>query len=316
RGRDREAGRPADRGGASTGGDPVHRGPARDGGARDGVSALGRRRGGAGVPPVSAAMSRAEYIGSDGLGLAGAVRAGRVSARQVAEAALAQVAARGPAINALSTVLAEQARADAGRVDATMGAGRDPGPLAGLPFAVKNLFDVAGITTLAGSRINRERPAARRDAAAVAALLRAGAVLVGTLGMDEYAYGFTGENSHYGPVRNPHDGARVSGGSSGGSGSAVGAGLVPLALGSDTNGSVRVPAALCGVFGLKPTYGRVSRAGSVLFAASFDHVGVLGRSVRDVTAALDLMQGPDPEDPVCATRPAEPCLPLLGGGLD
>ena len=261
-------------------------------------------------------MSRAEYIGSDGLGLAGAVRAGRVSARQVAEAALARVAARGPAINAFSTVLAEHAWADADRVDAAIAAGRDPGPLAGLPFAVKNLFDVAGITTLAGSKINRERPPARRDAAAVAALRSAGAVLVGALGMDEYAYGFTGENSHYGPVRNPHDGARVSGGSSGGSGAAVGAGLVPLALGSDTNGSVRVPAALCGVFGLKPTYGRVSRAGCTLFAGSFDHVGTLGRSVRDVTAAFDVMHGPDPEDPVCCTLPAEACLPGLGAGAD
>jgi AtzE family amidohydrolase len=134
--------------------------------------------------------------------------------------------------------------------------------------------------------------------------------------MDEYAYGFTTENSHYGPVRNPHDATRVAGGSSGGSGAAVGAGLVPLTLGSDTNGSVRVPASLCGVFGLKPTYGRVSRTGTTLFAGSFDHVGALGRSVRDVTAALDVMQGPDPQDPVCATRPLEPCLPLLGEGID
>ncbi len=265
---------------------------------------------------MSRTMDRADYVASDGLGLASLVRAGRVSARAVTDAALAQIAAREPSVNAFTTVLDEQARADADRVDATIAAGRDAGPLAGLPFAVKNLFDVAGITTLAGSKINRERPPAARDAAAVRALRRAGAVLVGALNMDEYAYGFTTENAHYGPVRNPHDPTRVAGGSSGGSGAAVGAGLVPLTLGSDTNGSVRVPAALCGTFGLKPTYGRVSRAGSVLFAGSFDHVGVLGRSVRDVTAALDLMQGPDPEDPVCSTRSAEPCLPLLGGGVD
>lgn len=265
---------------------------------------------------MSRNMDRAGYVASDGLGLASLVRAGRVSARAVADAALAQIAARDPSVNAFTTVLDEQARADADRVDATIAAGRDAGPLAGLPFAVKNLFDVGGITTLAGSRINRERPPASRDAAAVRALRRAGAVLVGALNMDEYAYGFTTENAHYGPVRNPHDPTRVAGGSSGGSGAAVGAGLVPLTLGSDTNGSVRVPAALCGTFGLKPTYGRVSRAGSVLFAGSFDHVGVLGRSVRDVTAALDVMQGPDPEDPVCSTRPGEPCLPLLGGGVD
>ena len=265
---------------------------------------------------MSAAMTRADYVASDGLGLTAAVRAGRVTARAVTEAALAQIETRGPAVNAFTTALAQQARADADRVDAAIAAGHDAGPLAGLPFAVKDLFDVAGITTLAGSKINRERPPAVRDAAAVAALRRAGAVLVGALNMDEYAYGFTTENSHYGPVRNPHDRTRVAGGSSGGSGAAVGAGLVPLTLGSDTNGSVRVPASLCGVFGLKPTYGRLSRAGSTLFAGSFDHVGALGRSVRDVTAAFDVMQGPDPEDPVCSTRPAEPCLSILGDGVD
>lgn len=264
---------------------------------------------------MSVTMSRAEYVASDALGLAASIRAGRVSARAVTEAALAQIAARGPAVNAFTSVLPEQARTDAERVDAALAAGRDAGPLAGVPFAVKDLFDVAGITTLAGSKINRERPPAVRDAVAVAALRRAGAVLMGALNMDEYAYGFTTENSHYGPVRNPHDSTRVAGGSSGGSGAAVGAGLVPLTLGSDTNGSVRVPASLCGAFGLKPTYGRVSRTGSTLFAGSFDHVGTIGRSVRDVAAALDLMQGPDPEDPVCSARPAAPCLPLLGEGV-
>lgn len=261
-------------------------------------------------------MGAADYLAADGLGLATAVRAGRVSARAVTEAALGRISVRGPAVNAFTTVLAEQARADADRVDRAIASGRDAGPLAGLPFAVKDLFDVAGITTLAGSKINRERPPAARDAVAVAALRRAGAVLVGALNMDEYAYGFTTENSHYGPVRNPHDATRVAGGSSGGSAAAVGAGLVPLTLGSDTNGSVRVPASLCGVFGLKPTYGRVSRTGTTLFAGSFDHVGALGRSVRDVTAALDVMQGADPQDPVCTTRPLEPCLPLLGEGID
>ena len=265
---------------------------------------------------MSVAMSRADYVASDGVGLIAAIRARRVSARSVTEAALAQVATRGAAINAFTTVLAEQARGDADRVDAALAAGGDPGPLAGLPFAVKNLFDVAGITTLAGSKINRDRPPAARDAHAVAALRGAGAVLVGALNMDEYAYGFTGENAHYGPVRNPHDPTRVAGGSSGGSGAAVGAGLVPLALGSDTNGSVRVPAALCGAFGLKPTYGRVSRAGTALFAGSFDHVGALGRSVRDVTAAFDVMQGPDPDDPVCSSGRAEPCLSTLGDGVE
>jgi AtzE family amidohydrolase len=261
-------------------------------------------------------MSGIDYATSDGLALVAAVRARRAAAREVCDIALARIAARDPDVNAFTRVLTEQARAAAAAVDATIAAGGDPGPLAGLPFAVKNLFDVAGLTTLAGSKINASRPPATRDAAVVAAIRRAGGVLVGALNMDEYAYGFTTENTHYGPTRNPHDAARVAGGSSGGSGAAVGAGLVPLTLGSDTNGSVRVPAALCGVFGLKPTYGRVSRAGSALFAPSFDHVGLLGRSVRDVTAAFDVMQGPDPEDPVCADRPAEPCLPLLDTGVD
>ncbi len=260
-------------------------------------------------------MSGIDYATSDGLALVAAVRARRAAAREVCDIALARIAARDPDVNAFTRVLTEQARAAAAAVDATIAAGGDPGPLAGLPFAVKNLFDVAGLTTLAGSKINASRPPATCDAAVVAAIRRAGGVLVGALNMDEYAYGFTTENTHYGPTRNPHDAARVAGGSSGGSGAAVGAGLVPLTLGSDTNGSVRVPAALCGVFGLKPTYGRVSRAGSALFAPSFDHVGPLGRSVRDVTAAFDVMQGPDPEDPVCADRPAEPCLPLLDTGV-
>ena len=195
---------------------------------------------------MSVAMSRADYVASDGVGLIAAIRARRVSARSVTEAALAQVATRGAAINAFTTVLAEQARGDADRVDAALAAGGDPGPLAGLPFAVKNLFDVVGITTLAGSKINRDRPPAVRDARAVAALRGAGAVLVGALNMDEYAYGFTGENAHYGPVRNPHDPTRVAGGSSGGSGAAVGSrarparpGLGHQRLGARSRGPLR-----------------------------------------------------------------------------
>jgi AtzE family amidohydrolase len=249
------------------------------------------------------------------VGLAADIRARRRSALDVTEMALARISAVDRVVNSFTDVLAARARAEAARVDATIAAGADAGPLGGVPFAVKNLFDVAGLPTLAGSSLFRERPPAARDAAAVRALTRTGAVLVGTLNMDEFAYGFTTENTHYGPTRNPHDPARVAGGSSGGSGAAVAAGLVPLALGSDTNGSIRVPASLCGVFGLKPTYGRVSRAGAVLFAASFDHVGPLARSVRDLATALDAMQGPDPDDPVCSERPARPTLPEIGRGL-
>ena len=171
------------------------------------------------------------------------------------------------------------------------------GPLAGVPFAVKNLFDIAGLPTLAGSKINRDRPPAAADATLVARLEAAGAVLVGALNMGEYAYDFTGENCHDGPSRNPHDTARMTGGSSGGSGAAVAGGLVPLALGSDTNGSIRVPSSFCGVFGLKPTYGRLSRAGSFPFVASLDHLGPLARTAGDLALAYDAMQGPDPARP-------------------
>jgi aspartyl-tRNA(Asn)/glutamyl-tRNA(Gln) amidotransferase subunit A len=144
----------------------------------------------------------------------------------------------------------------------------------------------------------------------------AGAVLVGALNMGEYAYDFTGENIHDGPSRNPHDLARMTGGSSGGSGAAVGGTLVPFALGSDTNGSIRVPASLCGIFGLKPTYGRLSRARTFPFVASLDHVGPFARTVRDLTLAYDAMQGHDPDDPVSADRPAEPALPLIERGIE
>jgi AtzE family amidohydrolase len=185
------------------------------------------------------------------------------------------------------------------------------GPLAGVPFAVKNMFDVAGLPTRAGSKINRELPPAQRDSPLVERLEAAGAVLVGALNMGEYAYDFTGENIHDGPSRNPHDTTRMTGGSSGGSACAVAARLVPLALGSDTNGSIRVPSSLCGVFGLKPTYGRLSRARSFPFVASLDHLGPFARNAADLAASYDAMQGPDLADPACAQRPAEPTLPFL-----
>jgi amidase/aspartyl-tRNA(Asn)/glutamyl-tRNA(Gln) amidotransferase subunit A len=253
---------------------------------------------------------------ADALTIAAAVRGGAVSAVEVAEAALARIAARDPALNSFTGVIADRALADARAIDAAIARGADPGPLAGAPFAVKNLFDVAGLVTLAGSRIERGRPPATADATMVRRLAAAGAILVGALNMDEYAYGFTTENTHYGPAHNPHDPARVAGGSSGGSGSAVAGGLVPLALGSDTNGSIRVPASLCGIFGLKPTYGRLSRAGARLFAASLDHVGPLARSVGDLAAAYDAMQGPDPLDPASAGRAVEPALPEIERGAE
>jgi AtzE family amidohydrolase len=251
----------------------------------------------------------------DAAGIAQAIRARRASALETIEGTLHRIEQENVRYNCFTEALASQARHDAVRVDTEIASGRDPGALAGVPFAVKNLFDIAGVTTLAGSKINRENPSAQRDAFVVSALRRAGAILIGALNMDEYAYGFTTENSHYGPTRNPHDLSRSAGGSSGGSGAAVAAGLVPVALGTDTGGSIRVPAALCGVFGLKPTFGRVSRSGTALFSASVDHVGPLARSVRDLALAHDLMHGPDLADPSCSAREREPVEPVLGEGI-
>jgi len=248
--------------------------------------------------------------------IAASVAAGTTKATAVVEAALARIAARNPVLNAFTAVTAERALAKARAVDGAIAAGKPAGPLAGVPFAVKNLFDVAGLPTLAGSRINRERPPAEADSPLIRHLEAAGAVLVGALNMGEYAYDFTGENAHDGPSRNPHDTAHMTGGSSGGSGGAVAGGLVPIALGSDTNGSIRVPSSFCGLFGLKPTYGRLSRARSFPFVSSLDHLGPLARSVRDLALAYDAMQGHDPEDPVCADRPVEPALPGLDRGID
>jgi aspartyl-tRNA(Asn)/glutamyl-tRNA(Gln) amidotransferase subunit A len=183
-------------------------------------------------------------------------------------------------------------------------------------IARKDLFDVAGLPTLAGSKINRDLPPAKRDAPLIERLEAAGAVLAGALNMGEYAYDFTGENIHYGNSRNPHDLSRMTGGSSGGSGCAVAAGLVPIALGSDTNGSIRVPSSFCGLFGLKPTYGRLPRNRTFPFVASLDHVGPLARNTHDLALAYDLMQGPDDEDPVAASRPVEPCVPALERGVN
>ena len=229
--------------------------------------------------------------------IAAAVRSGAASARDVTAFALKRIEARNRALGAFTDVTAARALARAEAIDARRARGESLGPLAGAPFAVKNLFDIEGLPTRAGSTINRERAPAGRDSTLVARLESAGAVLVGALNMGEYAYDFTGENSHDGPSRNPHDLEHMTGGSSGGSGAAVAGGLVPIALGSDTNGSIRVPSSLCGVFGLKPTYGRLSRAGTFPFVASLDHLGPFARSVGDLALSYDAMLGPDPADP-------------------
>lgn len=246
--------------------------------------------------------------------IAAAVRARQVGAEALVEASLARIASTDPVVNAFTDLTAERARGAARALDRRLAAGDAQAlalPLAGVPYAVKNLFDVQGLTTLAGSKIERGRPPATVDGPLVRRMDAAGALLVGALNMDEYAYGFTTENSHEGPTRNPHDPSRVAGGSSGGSGAAIAAGQVPVTLGSDTNGSIRVPSSLCGVFGLKPTYGRLPRNGSYPFVASFDHLGPFGRSAFDLALAHDAMQGHDAADPACVERRFEPTAPLL-----
>ncbi|MFY8030713.1 MAG: AtzE family amidohydrolase, partial [Devosia sp.] len=230
-----------------------------------------------------------------------AVKTGATTARAVVELALTRIRQHDGRLGAFTDLVAERAQRTADAVDAG-----PKGPLAGVPFAVKNLFDVEGLVTRAGSKINRENAPATRDATLVTRLEAAGAILVGALNMGEYAYDFTGENAHDGASRNPHNLDHMSGGSSGGSGSAVAAGLVPLALGSDTNGSIRVPSSLCGLFGLKPTYGRLSRAHTFPFVASLDHLGPLARMTRDLALSYDAMQGFDEADPGLTKRPLEP----------
>lgn len=243
--------------------------------------------------------------------IAEGVRAGRFSAETVIAAFQNRIANRNPVLNCFTSLYGEIALQEARALDARIAAGEPAGPLAGVPFGVKNLYDVAGFITLAGSKINQENPPAKTDAAVVARLRQAGAIPVGAQNMDEYAYGFTTENAHYGATRNPHDPQHVAGGSSGGSAAAVAAGMTPVSLGSDTNGSIRVPASFCGVFGLKPTFGRLPRTGTYPFVYDLDHLGFFALSTADLALVYDVMQGPDPADPFCAQRPVEPVLPTL-----
>lgn len=249
-----------------------------------------------------------------------AVAARTITTTALVTACLDRIDQTNGRVNAFTEVLQARALACAARIDAGLANGTQPAlPLLGVPFAVKNLFDIEGITTLAGSKIERGSAPAQADALLVKRLESAGAILVGALNMDEYAYGFTTENSHEGACHNPHALGCIAGGSSGGSGAAVAAGQVPITLGSDTNGSIRVPSSLCGVFGLKPTFGRLPRTGSFPFISSLDHLGPMARSVRDLALAYDAMQGPEapgaPADAGCAQRAAEPVAASLSMGI-
>jgi AtzE family amidohydrolase len=247
--------------------------------------------------------------------IAASVRSGRLSAAQVLDTALERIERHDRSINAFTSLTLDEARRQAARIDAIRSSGVDPGPLAGVPFAVKDLYDIAGHVTRSGARIHAEGQPAARTATVVRKLQESGAVLLGHLNMEEYAYGFFTDNAHFGRTLNPHDVTRTAGGSSGGSAAAVAAGLVPFSLGSDTNGSIRVPAAFCGIYGLKPTFGRLSRAGARLFVSSFDHVGPFARSVADLAAVYDAMQGYDAADPVCRDVPPVPASPTLVDGI-
>ncbi len=246
--------------------------------------------------------------------IAAAVKGRRVTARAVAEAAIARIEATDPQLHAFTDRTFARALAEADRVDAGIAKGASL-PLASVPYAVKNLFDVKGVTTRAGSKINRDNPAATDDAFLIGRMRTAGAVLLGALNMGEYAYDFTGENVHDGASLNPHDPSRMSGGSSGGSGTALAAGMVAASLGSDTNGSIRVPSSFCGLFGLKPTFGRLSRGRTFPFCASLDHLGPIARSARDLAILFDALQGEDAEDHAQVRRPALDVTAEIGKGI-
>ncbi len=255
--------------------------------------------GGALLAPLARAEEEPARLG---IGEAGELlRRGRLSAAGLAQACLDRIAARNAELNAFITVTADAALERARALDAELRAGRRRGPLHGIPVALKDVIDTAGVRTTAGSAQYAGRVPAE-DAEVVRRLNEAGAVLVGKLNMDEFAYSFTSETSHFGPGRNPWDTRRSPGGSSGGAAIAVATGMCFAALGTDTGGSVRLPAALCGVTGLKPTYGRVSARGVVPLAWTLDHVGPLCRSAQDAAAVLAAI-GDEP-------RPAAPVKQL------
>src|SRR5215218_553930 len=262
-------------------------------------------------------LSRLPFPQMNSLGLveaAARVAGGDISPVELTAACLERIAAMDAEVNAFITVTADEAVEAARRVALERERGRSPGPLAGVPIALKDLFDTAGVRTTAGSKFFADR-VPDTDAAVVSKLRAAGAVVLGKLNMHEWALGVTNDNPHYGTCHNPRALDRITGGSSGGSAAALAAGMCSAALGSDTGGSIRIPASLCGVVGLKPTYGRVSGRGVVPLSWSLDHVGPMARRVVDVAQLLTVIAGPDPEDPGSRTVPSDDYLSEIEDGV-
>ncbi len=246
---------------------------------------------------------------------AAALRLRKVSSVELTNAAFERISAVNPKLNAIQTLMEQSALESAHQADLELAKGIDFGPLHGIPVAVKDVFETRGVRTTCGSKLF-ENFVPDRDAAVVESLDEAGAVLIGKTSMHELAFGITSNNPHFGTVRNPWDTDRIPGGSSGGSGSAVAAGMVFMAMGSDTGGSIRLPAAFCGTVGLKPTFGRVSRYGVMPLDFTLDHMGPLTRSVRDAALTLQALAGFDPRDETSSQRPVDNYIPAAGGSIE